>query len=450
MNSRRSWLIFAAGAFAYLVAVMQRSSLGVAGVDASARFSSGASALASLAVLQLLVYAALQIPVGVLIDRVGPRVLLATGAAVMVVGQVVVALSPTLSVAVIGRVLVGAGDAATFVSVLRLINTWFSGPRVPQLVQWFGNLGQLGQVLSAVPFAMLLHGLGWAPAFLSAAALSVLTVVVVLGLVSDGQGALAAAERASDLRQALRQLRESVRRPGTQLGFWAHFVTQSSGVVFALFWGYPFMVFGLGLAPALAAGMLSLMVLTGLIAGPILGLLTVRHPLRRSNLVLSIVVAMALAWALVLLWPGPAPVWLVAVLIISLGVGGPGSQIGFDYARTFNPVRSLGSASGIVNVGGFSASFLMMLLIGLILDLQNGLKQAAGLPSELYSLDSFRIALAVQYPVIGAGVLLMLAARRRTRRLLAEEEGIAVAPLWVALSEHVVRSRVRRRARSRP
>ena len=104
VNSKRSWLIFAGGVVAYLVAVTQRSSLSVAGVDAAERFHSSAAALSSLAALQLVVYAALQIPVGVLVDRLGPKALLAGGAVLMVSGQVIVALSPELAGAVVGRI----------------------------------------------------------------------------------------------------------------------------------------------------------------------------------------------------------------------------------------------------------------------------------------------------------------------------------------------------------
>ena len=441
MNSRRSWIIFSAGVFAYLVSITQRSSLGVAAVDASDRFSSTAAALSTLGVLQLVVYAALQVPVGVLIDRLGPKPLLVSGAALMAIGQAVVAIAPTLEVAVIGRVLVGAGDAATFTSVLRLTNTWFSGRKVPQLNQWMGNLGQFGQVLSAIPFAGLLHSAGWTPAFLSAAGLSVLSFVICLAVVSNGTGLTPHAQNVATLKEGMAQLRASLERPGTQLGFWAHFVTQSPGVVFALMWGYPFMVFGVGLEPAFASGMLALMVLTGLVVGPFLGLLTVRHPLRRSSLALLTVALMTIAWGAVLLWPGRPPAWLIVLLVIALGIGGPASQIGFDFARTFNPARRLGSANGIVNVGGFTASFTMMLLIGIVLDGLSG-----GDPGALYAMDSFRIAELVQVPVVGFGVLMLLRARHRTRRLMAEEEGIQVGPLWVALARAWGRRRARRTA----
>jgi len=106
--------------------------------------------------------------------------------------------------------------------------------------------------------------------------------------------------------------------------------------------------------------------------------------------------------------------------------------IGFDFARTFNPVRVLGSANGVVNVGGFFASFVMMFLVGLIIDAQ---ATAGASPAEVYSLDSFRVAFLVQYLVIGFGVVMLLIARRRTRRRIVEEEGIQVGPLWVAAME---------------
>lgn len=434
MNSRRSTLIFIIGSFAYLSAVLQRTSMGIAGVAATERFGGSAAILSSLAVVQLIVYAAAQIPVGVLIDRFGPRVLMITGTALMITGQITLALAPDITVAVIGRILVGAGDATIFISMIRLISSWFSGRIVPLLSQWMGNIGQLGQVLSAIPLAWLLHTSGWTPAFLSAASVAVIALIVVVIFVQDRPKNVTEHVRANSLGIALTQLRHSFRRPGTQLGFWSHYVSQSSGTVFTLLWGYPFMVFGLGYESTFAAGMLTVLVGAGLVFGPILGLLTARYPLRRSNIVLVIVSGIGAAWAIVLLWPGVPPLWSIVLLLVVLGIGGPGSLIGFDFARTFNPQRSLGSANGVVNVGGFTASFVMMYLIGLLLDLQNGWRVAGGAASDLYTLDAFRVAFSVQYIVVGIGVGFLMQARRRTRRQLSRDEGIEVAPIWVALS----------------
>lgn len=434
MNSRWAWLIFVVGSLAYVSAVLQRTSLGIAGVVASERFGGSAALLSSLAVVQLMVYAAMQIPVGVLIDRFGPRTLVLFGTSFMIVGQVTLALAPNVTLAVVGRILVGAGDAAVFISIIRLISSWFSGRIVPLLSQWLGNIGQLGQVLSAVPLAWLLHEAGWIPAFLGAASVAVLALVLVIIFVQDRPSGAEDLHRTTSWTAALVQLRHSFRRPGTQLVFWSHFVTQSSGTVFTLLWGFPFMVYGLGLDPVLAAGLLTILVATGLVFGPILGVLTARYPMRRSNIVLAIVTAMAIMWGVFLLWPGVPPIWLLVLLLVVVGIGGPGSLIGFDFARTFNPQRSLGSANGVVNVGGFLASFVTMYLIGLLLDLQDGWRVAGGAASDLYALDSFRIAFTVQYVVVGIGVIFLIRARRSTRRLLRHEEGLEVAPLWVAVA----------------
>jgi sugar phosphate permease len=440
MRTRRARIVFGVATAAYLSSVLQRGSLGVAAVEAGDRFHISASLLSTLAVAQLVVYAALQIPVGVLIDRVGPRALLAGGALLMAAGQTTLAFSTSLEVALVGRVLVGAGDAMTFVSGLRLINTWFSGPRVPVLSQWFANVGQLGQVLSAVPLSLVLHTAGWTPAFLGSASVAVVALVAVAVAVRDRPAGEAPPARIP-WGESMRELGRSLRRPGTRLGFWSHFVTQSSGVVFSLLWGFPFLVDGLGYSPALASGLLIAVVASGMVVGPVIGILTGRFPFRRSNLVLGIVAMMGTAWAVVLLWPGVPPLGAVLLVIVAIGIGGPGSQVGLDFARTFNPPRSLGAASGVVNVGGFTASFTMMLLIGIALDAQDAVRVAGGAPSDLYSFDSFRLAFAVQYLVVGFGAVMLVRTRRSTRRAMADE-GMRVGPLWVAYLER----RRRRRA----
>ena len=111
-----AWLV---ALTAYAVAVFHRASLGVAAVDAQERFSAGASAISLFLVLQLAVYAALQVPVGVALDRFGSRRMILAGAVTMAAGQLVLALATDVPTAVAARVLVGAGDAMTFISVLR-------------------------------------------------------------------------------------------------------------------------------------------------------------------------------------------------------------------------------------------------------------------------------------------------------------------------------------------
>ena len=89
-------------------------------------------------------------------------------------------------------------------------------------------------------------------------------------------------------------------------------------------------------------------------------------------MVLAIIASNALAWTVVLALPGRAPLWLLVVLIVVISVGGPGSMVGFDFARTFNPSATLGTAQGMVNMGGFVASLLVMQAMGLILGAAGG------------------------------------------------------------------------------
>jgi MFS family permease len=432
-SSRRAWFVWSIGVTAYVVAVLQRTSLGVSGLDATRRFDASASILASFAVLQLLVYAALQVPVGLLLDRFGPRRLIISGAVLMAAGQVVLALADNVPLAVMGRVLVGAGDAMTFISVLRLVTTWLPG-RVPLMTQLTGLLGQSGQILSAIPLVALLHSKGWTTAFLSAASASVLAAILVLLVVRDSPAGSPRRHDAPTMAEVGADLASAWRHPGTRLGLWTHFTTQFSGTVFALLWGFPFLVSGESLTRKTASILVTLFVLAGMVSAPFIGVMVERHPLRRSWLVLGVVSTHMLTWTVVLAWPGTAPLWLLVLLVLSLALGQPGSMIAFDFARTFNPPNRLGTATGIVNVGGFVASLITMLLVGIVLDIR-GADAANG-----YRLDDFRIALSAQYVIWAVGVFGIVITRRRVRARLARQ-GVIVPPLRSAIA----RNRARRR-----
>ncbi|WP_417218998.1 MFS transporter [Arthrobacter sp.] len=430
VGSGQAWWVWGIGVFAYLVAVTQRTSFGVAGLEATERFDASASILATFSVVQLVVYAALQIPVGLMIDKFGSRRLIIFGAVLMAIGQMLLALATSVPAGLVGRFFVGAGDAMTFVSVIRLISAWFPGYRVPMLTQFTGMVGQLGQLLSLVPFVALLHWAGWAPSFLSLAALCVIAFVLSLVAVRDqprGTAPLPAGPQA----KSLAVLREAWHEPGTRLGFWTHFSLQFTSNVFLLAWGYPFLVSGQGLDPTVASGLMTIFVVVALVFGPLFGAVVSRHPLRRSTLALTIIILIAASWATVLLWPGRAPIAVLVVLMTLVAVGGPGSMIGFDFARTFNAPRIIGTATGIVNVGGFTAALVSVYFIGLILDLQFA---AAGGSGELYNLGAFRWALAFQFIPLALGALGIVVTRRKTRAHLAET-GVVLVPLLQAIAE---------------
>ncbi len=116
LGGRRAWLIWGTGVLAYVVAIFHRYSLGVAGLEAADRFGISASLLAVFSVVQLGVYAAMQIPAGVLLDRFGSTRLVVCGAVLMGLGQLVFAVATGMCTALLARILLGLGDAVTFVN----------------------------------------------------------------------------------------------------------------------------------------------------------------------------------------------------------------------------------------------------------------------------------------------------------------------------------------------
>jgi len=454
-SDRRALLVWSVAVGAYVVAIMNRSSLGVATLEVTDLFGVSSALLATMAVAQLVVYALLQVPVGVLLDRYGPRVLVASGAAGMALGQTVLALAPSAGWVLAGRVLVGAGDALTFVSVVRLVPAWFAARRVPVMTQLTGSLGQLGQVLSAVPVVALLHAEGWRTTFLSVAAVGVVATIAVLAVVRDAPaetdgpaGALAgdapagqAAEpgvaaglaagaasapapwwRVGLLRRRWRParareprepgaLRAVLRDPGARLAFWMHFSGQFSNHVVVLLWGFAFFVEGQGRTPGEASALLTLNVVAAVVAGPVIGVVVGRHPRARMPLALGTSAAIGLAWLSVTLPTAPVPYAVLCLFVVVVAVGGPTSLVAFDVARSCTPPRRLGTATGFVNTGGFVGALATMLVVGVVLDAASG-----GAGAGARDLAAFRAAFAwVAVPWV-LGVAAMLLGRRGARR----------------------------------
>lgn len=410
-DSRRACLVLAVGTFAYFSAVAQRTSFGVASVDAVERFGAAASTLSTISLMQVLVYAALQVPVGVLVDRFGSRAMVAAGALLMTAGQLQLGLADTVAEGVAGRVLVGAGDAATFVCVMRLIPAWFSALRVPPLTQFLGVVGNVGQLVSVIPFAWLLDLGGWFPAFTALASVSLLAAVLSAALLRNAPPGVPVLNRGPGVRRTGQVLRECLSEPGTRLGFWVHFTTQFAGNTFVLMWGYPYLGYAQGLPDPTISVVMTSFVLTNVAVGLLLGALTARRPERRVRLALVSTGIIFTAWTVLLVWPGTAPTVVVLVAVIVIATSLPVSMIAFDITRTFNPPRRSGTATGIVNVGGFVATVAAIFLTGLVLDVLH----ATGLSDDRYAPDAFRAAVAAQFLVAAAGTARVLAAARRVR-----------------------------------
>jgi MFS family permease len=363
----------------------------------------------------------MQVPVGLLVDRFGSRSVLLVGTSLLTVAQVGFALAETYPLALLARAFVGVGDAMTFICVLRLVSSWFPVRRIPLVTQLTGTLGQLGAVAAAVPMTWALGHLGWTRAYLLAASIGVVLAVAASVLLHDAPGARNLRGARLSFPAVRASLAASWAHPGTRLGFWMHFTTQFSATVMALLWGFPFFVRGEGRSSAVAGVLLTLLVVAIMISGPVLGWLVGAHPWHRSTMVLTIVTSIVVVWSVVLAWPGNAPLPILVLLTLVVGVGGPASMIGFDLGRTSNPPERFASASGIINQGGFCASLVLVVVIGLVLDWRTPGASTAYTPS------AFRWAMSAQYVLWGLGLLQIWRYRRRTRSVVSREELTAVA-----------------------
>ena len=297
-SSRRVWLVWAVGLTAYTVGVMHRTSFGVAGLDAADRFDASPAVLSGFVVLQLLVYAVLQIPVGMLLDRFGARRLVVVGALTMAAGQLLLAVAET-DPARGGRPGAGRGGRCADLHQRALGgHRLVPGPpgAVDDPADRAARPARAGAVGGAVRRAAARPGLDHRLR-LRRPRLGVAVALAVLAVVRDRPaGRPAAATRSVAPAGAGRAGRRPGGSPGTRLGLWTHMGTQFSGTVFALLWGVPYLVAGQGLSAGAASALLTLFVLVGIVAGPMFGVFTARHPLRRSWLVLSVILLTAGAW----------------------------------------------------------------------------------------------------------------------------------------------------------
>ncbi|MEU3858245.1 MFS transporter [Streptomyces sp. NPDC028722] len=402
-GGRGAVAVWSIGVAVYFVAVIFRTSLGVAGLDAAARFHVNASALSTFSILQLLVYAGMQIPVGLLVDRLGTRKVLSIGAVLFTAGQLGFAFSPSYGTALASRALLGCGDAMTFISVLRLGTRWFPARRGPLVAQLAGLVGMAGNLVSTLVLARLLHGVGWTRAFAGSALAGVVVLVLTLLFLKDHpEGHEPEPSPHQGSVYVRRQITAAWREPGTRLGLWVHFTTQFPAMVFLLLWGLPFLVQAQGLSRATAGELLTLVVLSNMVIGLVYGQIVARHHAARLPLALGTVSATALLWAGTLAYPGEhAPMWLLVMLCAVLGACGPASMLGFDFARPANPPERQGTASGITNMGGFIASMTTLFAIGVLLD-------ATG--------DDYTVAFSAVFVLQALGVSQILRLRGRTVR----------------------------------
>ncbi|HCZ14125.1 MAG TPA: MFS transporter [Candidatus Accumulibacter sp.] len=391
-----AWTVWGLGALLYLIAFYQRVAPAVMTDRLMNDFAIGATELGNLSAFYFYSYVAMQIPTGIIADRWGPRRLLTAGAAVAAVGSAVFAYAPDLWWASAGRLLVGASVAVAFVSMLKLASHWFA----PQQFALASGLalvfGVVGGVIAGVPLRLLIEAWGWRPVMgVSAVVTALLAVAIWLrvrddpadwGYDSHTQTTHDSGQHASILRgvAAVLSYRNSWILLITPIGIAGAVLT------FAGLWGVPYLRQVHGLETRTAAAITSLLLIAWAVGGPLLGTLSQRLGRRRPLYVWTTAAALA-GWTVVIF--APIPVWLLIVTLLFTGLVSGNLIIGFAFAKESVPVRLMGTASGICNMGPLLGGMLLQPAVGWVLD-RNWLGASAN-GARIYDATAYQTAFSL-------------------------------------------------------
>ncbi|MFC4565058.1 nitrate/nitrite transporter [Nocardiopsis mangrovi] len=396
----RAWLVWGIAVGVYFLAMFHRNGMAVAALETQQRFDVGPALLSMLPMVQLLVYVVLQVPAGLMADRIGPRASLLMGLAAMAAGVAMFAIAPDIRVAIAGRVLIGLGDAVTFLNVIRIGALWFPRARYALVSSLTGLVGGIGQVASVAPLSAALHGLGWTWAFLGASAVSLVMMVLVLLAVRDHPYGRGGAPAHAPVK-AWTSITEALKARGPRVGMAHHAAVMAPYTMLAVLWGYPFLVEGVGIAPSTAGLLLSGLGMGVLWLSPLLGALVGRTPGIRRPFAMALVALFAVAWTLLVAWPGGLPPTgvVVAVLVVSAAGQVMAPALSFDFARDGLPAHRTGVASGLVNMSGFTTTVVATVSAGVILQAGGGF-QAAFIPVAATTVVSAAVTVAMlwRYP----------------------------------------------------
>ncbi len=406
-----AWTVWGLGALLYLIGFYQRVAPAVITDQLMLEFSIGGAALGNLSAFYFYSYVAMQVPTGMIADRWGPRRLLSAGAGIAALGTALFAFAPDIFWANMGRLLIGASVAVAFVSMLKLASHWFA-PKQYALASGMALLmGVVGGVVAGVPLRFLVEAFGWRPVMgVSAALTAVLCVATWLrvrddpaerGYASHYQGEHGAHEGSSLWRGLMEVLsyRNIWILTAVPIGF--------SGAVltFAGLWGVPFLRQVHGLDPKTAAAITSTLLVAWALGGPTLGSWSERMGMRKPLYLIASGVAL-LGWSAILYLP--LPLWALVLLLVPTGFASGNIIIGFAWAKESVPLRLVGTASGVCNMGPLLGGMLLQPAVGWILDQRWNGALANGV--RIYDAAAYRGAFTLMFvAMIVAAFVLTLA-----------------------------------------
>jgi predicted MFS family arabinose efflux permease len=342
-----------------------RSALGVIAPELSADLALSPAMLGAANGMFFAAILVMQLPVGIALDRLGPRLVVAGLSVIAVLGLVLQGLATDGTTLLVARALIGIGCAASFMSAVVLCARWYAGGDMTLALSRVFALSQIGILLAGAPLAWLAGWLGWREAFLISALLTGLAALAWWRLVqNDPPDKPAPARKPESLMEALRGQFSIWRLPGLSRVLALHLVAYAAAATVIGLWAGPYLADVHGLDAKARGRALAAMGL----AMPI-GLLLVgpleKHFFPRAALVTAGAALSALMLIGLALWPTP-PLPVALGLLVGLIFFSSYPVLLVTEARGLFPDHLVGRGATTVNMAQLLGSALLPLLVGLV------------------------------------------------------------------------------------
>ena len=329
--------------------------------DLMKEFSVGAAILGYLSATYLYIYAALQIPLGLVVDKYGLRGVVAGACALCGIGSIIFSLADSLYVAYLGRGLVGAGAAFSFVGALNMAARWFPS-RFALLGGWAQMMGSAGGFVGQAPLSLAVATFGWRSCNLSLGIAGLFLAVLLLFTVKDPKEDQASEDNFS----IWLGLKNVCANKQTWLATLAAAGLTSALLAFGGLWGVPYLMKARAIDKPDAASFISIIFVGWAIGAPFFGWLSDR--IRRRRILLQWgTCGAALTTGTTILVPTLSTTLVIVVLFLQ-GFFSASMILGFALAKDNNPPESSGVALGLINTFVVGSGAILQPLVGVLLD----------------------------------------------------------------------------------
>lgn len=386
------WIMFSLGALYYCYEYLLRISPSVMTGRLMADFGIGAGALGNLVAYYYYIYTPMQLPVGVLMDRYGPRRLLVFACLFCVLGAFWFSSTQTAQAIGYSRLLMGFGSAFAFVGVLKIASLWLPENHFALASGLAYMLGTIGAMVGDDVMSALVGHIGWRTTINYAAVVGVVLAIVILVVMRDKPSARRTIKNPAlpetTFKMLGTELVQLIKNPLIWVNGLVGGLMYLPVSAFAELWGLPFIQNSYHLTRESAAHIISIMFLGIAIGAPFSGWLSDKLRRRCLPIVLSAIVCAVLSLVLVFV---PVSRTMLYVLLFFFGMSASVQILVFPIARELSPNNLAGTAVAFTNMLTMFCGMIFQPLIGRLLDLNWDGVKVNNIP--VYSTTDYRYAL---------------------------------------------------------